>query len=41
LSGTQVVAVSGGTGRYRAAEGEIAIEFLSPTEANYTITLAR
>jgi hypothetical protein len=41
LSGTQVVAVSGGTGRYRAAEGEMAIQFLSPTEANYTITLAR
>jgi hypothetical protein len=41
LSGTQVVAVSGGTGRYRGAEGELAVQFLSPTEANYTITLIR
>lgn len=41
LSGTQVVAVSGGTGRYLAAAGEMAIQFLSPTEANYTITLTR
>ena len=41
LSGTQVVAVSGGTGRYAGAEGEMAIQFLSATEANYRITLVR
>lgn len=41
LSGTQVVAVSGGTGRYVGAQGELAIQFLSPTEAKYTITLIR
>jgi len=41
LSGTQVVAISGGTGRYLGAAGELAIQFVSPTEANYTITLIR
>ena len=39
LSGTQTVAVSGGTGEFRGAQGELAIKFLTPTEANYTITL--
>ena len=41
LTGTQTVAVTGGTGRFRGAQGEQAIEFLSPTEANLTITLKR
>ena len=41
LTGTQVVAVSGGTGEYRRAQGELAVEFLTPTEASYTITLTR
>jgi hypothetical protein len=39
LSGTQTVAVSGGTGEFRGTQGELAIKFLTPTEANYTITL--
>jgi hypothetical protein len=39
LSGTQTVAVSGGAGEFRGAQGELAINFLTPTEANYTITL--
>ena len=41
LTGTQVVAVAGGTGEFRGAQGELAVEFLTPTEANYTITLTR
>jgi len=41
LTGTQVVAVSGGTGAFRAAQGELALEFLTPTETKYTITLRR
>lgn len=41
LTGTQTVAVSGGTGRYRGVQGELAIEFLSNTEANFAITLSR
>lgn len=41
LSGTQIVAVGGGTDGYRGAAGELAIQFLSTTEANYTITLTR
>jgi hypothetical protein len=41
LSGTQVVAISGGTGRYLGAAGNLAIQFLSATDANYTITLTR
>jgi Allene oxide cyclase barrel like domain len=41
LSGTQVVAVTGGTGQFRGAQGALAVEFLTPTEANYTITLTR
>jgi len=41
LSGTQVVAISGGTGRYLGAAGKFTIQFLSPTETNYTITLIR
>lgn len=41
LTGTQTVAVTGGTGRFRGAQGEQAIEFLSLTEANLTITLER
>jgi hypothetical protein len=41
LSGTQVVAVSGGTGRYLGAAGELSLQFLSQTETNYTITLIR
>ena len=41
LTGTQTVAVSGGTGRFRGAQGELAIQFLSMTEANLTITLRR
>lgn len=41
LTGTQTVAVTGGTGRFRGAQGEQAIQFLSQTEANLTITLKR
>jgi hypothetical protein len=39
LTGTQSVAVTGGTGRFRGGQGELAVEFLSLTEANFTITL--
>ena len=41
MGGTQVVAVSGGTGRYLGAAGEMKLQFLTPTETNYTITLIR
>ena len=39
MSGTQTKAVSGGTGRFRGAEGEIAVKLLSPSEANLTIAV--
>jgi hypothetical protein len=39
LTGTQVVAVSGGTGAFRGAQGELSLDFLTPTETKYTITL--
>ena len=41
LTGTQVVAIAGGTGEFRRAQGELALKFLTPTETNYTITLTR
>ena len=41
LTGTQTVAVTGGTGHFRGAQGELAVQFLSLTEANFTISLNR
>jgi hypothetical protein len=41
LTGTQRGAITGGTGRYRGATGEIAIKFLSNTEAYVTFVLER
>ena len=38
LTGTQTAATTGGTGRFREAAGEVAVEFLSDTEANVTLT---
>jgi len=40
LTGTQVVAIAGGTGEFRG-QGELALKFLTPTETNGTITLTR
>lgn len=39
FAGNQTAAITGGTGQYRDASGEISIEFLSPTEANITFSL--
>jgi hypothetical protein len=41
LTGTQIGAITGGTGRFRKARGEAAVEFLSNTEANITFSIAR
>jgi hypothetical protein len=41
LSGTQPGAITGGTGRYRGATGEIVVKFLSSTEADVTFVLER
>jgi hypothetical protein len=40
FTGTQVAAITGGTGRFSEADGENAVEFLGPGEANITLTLA-
>jgi hypothetical protein len=39
LTGTQPGAITGGTGKYRGAAGEVAVEFLSNTEAYITFFL--
>ncbi|MEA2227731.1 MAG: hypothetical protein QOF04_1361 [Solirubrobacteraceae bacterium] len=39
LTGTQPGAITGGTGRYRDATGQVSVEFLSTTEANITFML--
>jgi allene oxide cyclase-like protein len=39
LKGTQPGAITGGTGKYRDAAGEVSVEFLSTTEANVTFLL--
>ena len=39
--GTQVAAITGGTGRYRSARGEAAVTFLNATDANITLTIVR
>ena len=41
LEGTQVAAVTGGTRRFRNATGESAVTFLTPTEANVTLSIRR
>jgi allene oxide cyclase-like protein len=41
LSGTEVAAITGGTGRYRGASGEAEVEFLSPIEVNVTLSIRR
>lgn len=41
LLGTQVGAITGGTGKYRGAKGQIAVKFLSNTEAYITFLLNR
>jgi hypothetical protein len=38
-TGTQVAAITGGTGRYRGARGEAAVAFISGTEANITFSI--
>ena len=39
LTGTQPGAITGGTGKYRDATGQVSVEFLSTTEANVTFFL--
>jgi hypothetical protein len=39
LTGTQPGAITGGTGKYRGASGEVSVEFLSNTEAYVTFFL--
>jgi hypothetical protein len=39
LTGTQPGAITGGTGRYRDATGQVSVEFLGPTDANVTFFL--
>jgi hypothetical protein len=41
LEGTQIAAVTGGTRRFRNATGESAVTFLTPTEANVTLSIRR
>jgi hypothetical protein len=36
FSGTQAASITGGTGKYRHASGQLSINFLSPTEATIT-----
>jgi hypothetical protein len=36
LRGTQPGAITGGTGKYRGAKGQVSVEFLKTTEANVT-----
>jgi hypothetical protein len=38
-TGTQTGAITGGTGRYRDASGQFAVDVLSETEANITFFL--
>ena len=39
FSGTQAGSITGGTGKYRHASGQLTIKFLSPTEATITFQL--
>ena len=39
FSGTEVGPVTGGSGEFRDASGEVAIKFFSDTEADITFTL--
>ena len=39
FSGTQVAAITGGTGRFRNAHGESTLEFLRPGELNITLAI--
>ncbi|HEY7151493.1 MAG TPA: hypothetical protein VH391_07410 [Solirubrobacterales bacterium] len=41
FSGVQKGAITGGTGKYRGATGELSLRFLSPDEVNATFHLAR
>ena len=41
FTGTQTAAITGGTGRFRGAKGQVVVEFLSSTEANVTFLLAQ
>jgi hypothetical protein len=41
FKGTQIVAITGGTGRFRAAGGQLAVEFFTNTEGNFTFSIAR
>jgi hypothetical protein len=41
FTGTQTAAITGGTGHFRQAQGEVAVEFLTSTEANITFFLSR
>lgn len=41
LAGTQTIAITGGTQRFRDARGEIHLQFLSSTEANITFSIDR
>ena len=40
FSGVQTGAITGGTGKYRKARGELSLKFLTPDEANITFHLA-
>lgn len=39
LTGTQVAAITGGTGRYRNAHGEVTLQFVSPGEVKISLTI--
>jgi hypothetical protein len=41
ITGTQVSAVTGGTGRFRKARGEVTIKFLDSGAANVTLTIRK
>jgi hypothetical protein len=39
LTGTQTAAITGGTGPFATADGTVAVQFLSDTEANITFVI--
>ena len=41
FAGTQVAAITGGTGRFRDATGEAAVEFLGNDQVKVTFTIRR
>ena len=41
FTGTQASAITGGTGRYRKAAGEVTIEFVSNAEVNVTLSIRK